>query len=387
MEDRSFMPNAQASDRLRLNSVHAIRALAALLVATLHILSRENLEPDSILPHWLEYARIGTDLFFVMSGAVMVYATSARTHNAGQAVSFLYDRLTRVFPVYWIATTAALALWLLSGKHILANLIGKPEFWSTAFLIPNGHIPALLVAWTLSHLMFFYLMFSLILTAPKRLMPYILGAWALAVLLMRLAGWQHADAHPFLRFLSHQASWEFIAGVLLMHAAMRGRTLPPLLLFGAGAAWLLTCMTLAGPNPDLQLFYNGDLRFLEVGVPAMLFAGGAIFLDVRHKRTLAKPIRFLADISFGVYLMHIIALAFVGRVWSMLASPGPIDNIIAVAAMYGLSILMGWLLHVYVENPVRDFTKAMKPKVFGFFHAPRSFTASKPQTAPDDTLP
>ena len=115
MEDRSFMPNAQASDRLRLNSVHAIRALAALLVATLHILSRENLEPDSILPHWLEYARIGTDLFFVMSGAVMVYATSARTHNAGQAVSFLYDRLTRVFPVYWIATTAALALWLLSG--------------------------------------------------------------------------------------------------------------------------------------------------------------------------------------------------------------------------------------------------------------------------------
>jgi peptidoglycan/LPS O-acetylase OafA/YrhL len=64
-------------------------------------------------------------------------------------------------------------------------------------------------------------------------------------------------------------------------------------------------MILAGPNPDPPLFYNGDLRFLEVGVPAMLFAGGAIFFDVRHKHTLAKPIRFLADISFGVYLMHI----------------------------------------------------------------------------------
>lgn len=381
------MVHAPASDRLRLNSVHAIRALAALLVATLHILSRENLEPDSILPHWLEYARIGTDLFFVMSGAVMVYATSSRAHSAGQGISFLYDRLTRIFPVYWIATAAALALWFFSGQRVLANLIRDPEAWSTMLLIPNGHIPALLVAWTLSHLMFFYLMFSLILTAPKRVTPYILGAWALAVLVMRLAGWHHVDSPPFLRFLAHQASWEFIAGVLLMQAAMRGKTLPPFLLFGAGAAWLLTCMILAGPNPDLQLFYNGDLRFLEVGVPAMLFAGGAIFFDVRHKRTLAKPIRFLADISFGVYLTHIIALAFVGRVLSMVATPGPIDNIIAVALMYGLSIVTGWLLHVYVENPVRDFTKAMKPKVFGFFQPPRSVITSQPQTAPDDTLP
>ena len=33
-------------------------------------------------------------------------------------------------------------------------------------------------------------------------------------------------------------------------------------------------------------------------------------------------------------MLHIIALAFVGRVWSVLAMPGPIDNIIAVTAMY-----------------------------------------------------
>jgi hypothetical protein len=71
----------------------------------------------------------------------------------------------------------------------------------------------------------------------------------------------------------------------------------------------------------------------------------------------------------------------------MLATPGPIDNINAVAAMYGLSILSGWMLHKYVENPVRDFTKAIKSKVFGLFHAQRRFVTSKLQTAPDDTLP
>lgn len=376
-----------ANDRLRLNSVHAIRALAALLVATLHIFSRELLEPDSILPHWLEFARIGTDMFFVMSGAVMVYATANRPHGGAQATSFLYDRVTRVLPVYWIATVAALALWFFSGQKIMAQMIRHPEPWSTILLIPNGHIPALLVAWTLSHLMFFYLMFSLTLAAPKKAMPYILTLWALAVLLMRFAGWHHDGSPPFLKFLAHQASWEFIAGVVLMRAAMTGVTLPPILLFGAGATWLLTCVWLAGPNPNLQIFYNGDLRFLEVGVPAMLFAASAIFFDVKHKRKLPKVIRFMADISFGVYLTHIVALAFVGRIWSMVATPGPIDNIIAVALMLGLSIFSGWMLHKFVENPVRDFTKAIKPRVFAFFHAPLAIGQTRRQNAAEDSLP
>lgn len=381
------MANDQAPERLRLNSVHAIRALAALLVATLHTFSREQQEIDSFLPHWLEFARIGTDMFFVMSGAVMVYATANRPHNSAQATSFLYDRLTRVLPVYWIATAATLSVWFLSGEKLMAQMIRQPEPWSTILLIPNGHIPALLVAWTLSHLILFYFLFSLILAAPKRAMPYILLGWAFVVLLMRLAGWHHEGQPPLLRFLAHQASWEFIAGVALMQAAMSGVRLPWLALFGLGAAWLLACILAAGPDPSAQIFYNGDLRFLEVGVPAMLFAAAAIFHDVQHKRKLPGVVRFMADISFGVYLTHIMALALVGRIWSKVAIPGPVDNIIAVAAMLGLSILTGWMLHKFVENPVRDFTKAIKPKVFAFFQSPRGFEPAKPQTAPDDTLP
>jgi len=40
--------------------------------------------------------------------------------------------------------------------------------------------------------------------------------------------------------LADRASWEFIAGIVLMRAAMKGITVSPLLLFCAGAAWLLT---------------------------------------------------------------------------------------------------------------------------------------------------
>lgn len=357
------MSNEVASDRLRLNSVHAIRALAALLVAALHSFSREQLEPDAFLPHWLEFARIGTDMFFVMSGAVMVYSTTNRARGLGPAASFLYDRITRIYPVYWIATAATLAVWSVSGHKFMAHLIRHPEPWSTILLVPNGHIPALLVAWTLSHLLLFYFLFSLTLLAPKKALPYILVIWVIAVLAMRLAGWGHESAPPLMRFLSHQASFEFIAGVVMMRAAMNGVRLPSLLLLCAGAAWLVGYVIGAGPNPDLTIFSNGDTRLLEVGIPAILFAGAAIFYDVHHKRQLHPAVKFLADVSFGVYLMHIMALAFVGRIWSMIAIPGPIDNILAFATMLGLSIFSGWVLHKYVEIPVREWTKAAKPKV------------------------
>lgn len=357
------MSHEASSDRMHLNSVHAIRALAALLVAFLHSFSREQLETDAILPHWLEFARIGTDMFFVMSGAVMVYATSNRARGFKSAASYLYDRVTRVYPVYWIATAATLALWFASGHKLMAHLVRHPEAWSTVLLIPNGHIPALLVAWTLSHLLLFYFLFSLTLMAPKKALPSILGIWLAAVLLMRLAGWGQEGAPPLLHFLSHQASIEFIAGVVLMRMAMSGVKISPALLFGVGAVWLVGFVIAAGPNPSPDIFSNGTLRLEEVGIPAILFAGAAIFYDVQHKRKLHPAVKFLADISFGVYLMHILALAFVGRVWSMVAIPGPIDNIIAMAMMLGLSILAGWLLHKYVENPVRDITKSAKPKV------------------------
>jgi len=144
-----------------------------------------------------------------------------------------------------------------------------------------------------------------------------------------------------------------------------------------------------GQTQTCRFFYNGDSRFLEVGAPALLFAAAAIFIDVKRVRPLSKLVRFLADISFGVYLTHILALAVVGGLWSMVAKPGPIDNVIAVASMVGISIFTGWILHKFVENPERDFTKAIKPKLAALFQSASRLNLGrpKPQTAPDDTLP
>ena len=68
MEIRQEAAGDMAPVCLRLNSVHAIRGLAALLILTLHIFFRERRVADSILPHWLEFTRSGT-IFFVISGA------------------------------------------------------------------------------------------------------------------------------------------------------------------------------------------------------------------------------------------------------------------------------------------------------------------------------
>lgn len=350
----------------RLSSVHAVRAVAALLVALLHAYCREQLEADAILPHVFEFARIGTDLFFVISGAVLAYGLAGKQHGQDQAASFLYDRFTRVYPVYWIATALTLFVWFASGKHLLGHMIQAPEPLSTILLIPNGHLPALMVAWTLSHLLFFYLILALTVLAPPKAMPYIFAVWAGVTLMLQLAG-AGTSQIPALHFFGHISSLEFMAGVIIMRHALSGGRLAPLTFAALAIIWLYAAMRWIGPNP-IDYEYNGLERLALIGGPAILIAAAAIHFDFAKPRRPSKVFRFLGDVSFGIYLMHNVALALVGRIWMSFDMKGPIDNIIAFAAMMGLSILAGWALHVFIEKPVRDAMKAAKP---GFMRALR----------------
>ena len=63
----------------------------------------------------------GVDLFFVISGFIMVYASQRLFGRRGAWREFLRRRLTRIAPVYWLWTTLYLAILL------AAHLKGDPR--------------------------------------------------------------------------------------------------------------------------------------------------------------------------------------------------------------------------------------------------------------------
>ena len=87
----------------KLTNIQFLRAFAALNVVLFHILSTAHTygyKPISLefLAGW---GACGVDLFFVISGFIMVYIQSVKERSPTE---FIVERILRVCPTYWLLT-------------------------------------------------------------------------------------------------------------------------------------------------------------------------------------------------------------------------------------------------------------------------------------------
>ena len=88
----------------KLSNIQVLRGLAALAVVVFH--AREEIEDvgiETTLPSFLPGA-FGVDIFFVISGFVMVYACAQHFGDARSILPFLRKRVIRIVPLYWMIT-------------------------------------------------------------------------------------------------------------------------------------------------------------------------------------------------------------------------------------------------------------------------------------------
>ena len=154
--------------RAKIEAVQALRAVAALSIAILHVLHDAiDLDPSGMIGRWHNALPwdAGVDLFFVISGFVMVYASTDLFGRRDGAALFMARRLIRIVPLYWAATTLFLLITLTArsvvteGAGSLANIL-----MSYAFLPSRGADgaiqPIYSLGWTLNYEMFFYVVFA-----------------------------------------------------------------------------------------------------------------------------------------------------------------------------------------------------------------------------------
>src|SRR3954470_10953189 len=210
-------------------TVQALRAVAALLVVLYHAFELWGLRVDPAAPgvKWTNGAS-GVDIFFAISGFVMVISSRPLVDRSGAWLIFLRHRVIRIVPLYWLLTTLKILGVVLLPAFVLRTSI---DFYSVAasyLFLPvvdtaGNFRPVLPVGWTLTYEFLFYLFFAAALALRVDVLRIIVPALGLiaAVALFRTKAW------PDWTILFSTIVLEFVFGVVLAQWTLRGFQLQP----------------------------------------------------------------------------------------------------------------------------------------------------------------
>jgi len=336
-----------------------LRGAAALLVLLAHLVGaeRDYGGGGAILPGFLEMGVTGVDLFFLISGFVMVYVTQAPSPAGGplrRSADFLLRRATRIYPLYWLVTLALLGLY--AGKRLLfGEETELPSLVASFLLWPDRAYPVIPVGWTLIHEMYFYLVFSAVILFERRLLPLLLFGWFLVILAAGI--WFDPSSSPLTSVTLSALTVEFLAGAALALIFIHGR------ISGARAAVLLALVwlgVLLGPlagalYPDAVADHS--VRTLIFTGPYALLLIGCVGLEKAGRLHLPEWSIRLGDMSYALYLVHIPVLLVVGRLFSPWAAPGIADNLVMVPVFIASCLLVAYGVHKWVEKPIIEMAR------------------------------
>ncbi len=342
----------------RLANIQSLRGIAALLVVFSHLMVIERkYSPDQLLGSWADYGQVGVDLFFVISGFIMVHVAMKMRRGGKAVLEFLFARMTRVYPLYWLVSAAVLMVWLVRPDMVFSSFKTEPNIIKSFLLYPDTRDPLLAVGWTLIHEIGFYLVFVLaLLLKPKWLLPFLL-LWAGIVGLGQYIG---VNSHsPLIALLFSPLTYEFLAGALagwIFHKCKAKFAFASLVL--GLLLWALGLYVLITAGHSMIESHMG--RVVHFALPATLTVYGLAGI----KTNLPKWSQILGDWSYALYLTHILSLTIFGRIWHRFAQDSLWDNIPALLIMTIASIMVAGLSYKLAEKPMLMAAKNLRRRLF-----------------------
>ncbi len=350
----SAVPSTDASSPT-LKSVQILRAIAAIGVLTYHaaVTKHDFLGGEPAPFRDLLLGAAGVDLFFVISGFVMVYSSHALFGHADGPWRFFRRRLVRIAPLYWSMTIALIVyigaahgeeLWALYSP---ASLVASFLFWPYPRLDGNA-FPLHRLGWTLNYEMFFYEVFAVATLLRRRA-----AVATICVAFLALAALGQAVTLPLpFRFWSSPIIMEFCYGMVVALIYREGFRLPP------AAAWVLGLVACAGyaaaATPD------NEWRVLFWGLPsAALVASCVLSTSVWQPGALGRFFVLLGDASYSLYLVHPLVFPLVRRTigpWFVGTNAGWAYGVISWLAAIAASVVC----YLLFERPI---TRALRRRL------------------------
>ena len=303
-------------------SIQALRAFAVTWVVL-----------DHAFPHLIPGGYIGVDVFFVISGFLITsHLLDHFLHDSFSFGSFYLKRAQRLLPAAWatlIATAVASFVFLppawlaetLTGTAMAAAYV--VNWWlahsSVNYFADSGIISPANHFWSLSVEEQFYLIWPALIwgvwrwakrggtkrseTELLRRISLLLLGLVVVSLGAAIVATDHNSTSAY--FLTHTRAWEFALGALAGVAARHngGAATSPLWAFLRPVSWAV--LVVSGWAYTPQSGVPGPVVMPVVLAAAyLLWNGDAYQSQLTHRIIRWKPVQWLGDVSYSVYLWH-----------------------------------------------------------------------------------
>ena len=332
--------------------IQFLRAGAALVVAVMHYqmdTQRAGLSDGLNFFFWM--GNVGVDVFFVISGFVMVYSSQALFGTVHGPFKFFLRRVLRILPIYWLITSIYIAMAVAIpafGKGYSPSSIAGSYLFIPVERAPGVIEPVVGQGWTLNYEMLFYAIFATAIVARPRVA---VAAVALALAALVAAGRIFTLPLP-LAFWASNIVLEFVLGAALGLIHLEGLRIPK------AAGWLL----MAGGVALLAtqaLNHVSELRCIFFGVPAALIVAGACFPAFTPNKRRWAALTLIGAASYALYLTHSFANRAVLIVATALGQkPASAPYLYLGAAALG-AIALAIAVHLLFEQPATSLLKRL----------------------------
>lgn len=336
-------------------ALDGIRALAILLVLLFHWFP---------VDHWvnvLPNGPIGVTLFFVLSGYLIsniLMGQQAAGTFLHSFKNFVIRRALRIFPIYFLVL-----LGLLVGKKIGIQVV--TDFYEHPFYYwtyvynhwlerTQNWSDMLSPYWSLSVEEQFYIVwpfFMLLIPSGKRLLGFLWSVVVLGIIARYILVYKLDGIGVYMITCVDTFAW----GALLAFYLRNGRSaelgiwigrlrIPVLIL------WIILCVMHTDADLVKQLFFRSLTSMVSV----------ALLFQAMQEGILARifswtPLRKLGQMSYGVYLYHMLVPDLVYQLAARLHIPLPEDpfHVIGILGLFLIAVIS----YRWIEKPIQELKR------------------------------
>ncbi|WP_404601061.1 acyltransferase family protein [Dyella lipolytica] len=351
--------------------VQALRGAAAFMVVMVHSRSvlMDTAAGKVVANHVLLPMGMGVDLFFIISGFLMVFTSQDFDGTKAYAWRFMAKRAARIWPLFAVVTPVALVVE--HGIHgFLDPSILLPYLEGLAFI---PHDPsasgiyfqmAVGVAWTLCFECYFYLLFAACMLFGRWryvamaawfaltlvVIPLIRGNYNLNVASQSLVEWSR-----YANLAINPIVWDFVVGMLggwLYVSDFKIERIGTIYAMVMVSGLLLSI----GWNRLGMVNFFGPHGW---AAPMTILFFGAVMLAKIGAINVPAWSVWLGDISYSLYLVHVYVFEILQRVAGAIPMNHDTSNAVLFIIRPVAAVICAWVTFRYVEAPLSTLARKL----------------------------